>query len=48
MYMDNIKLFGKMKKNWRLKLPRRIYSQDIGLEFGIKMCLANNEISIYE
>ena len=28
-----------MKKNWKLSYtPVRIYSQDIGMEFGIKKC----------
>ena len=36
MYMDNIKLLPKMKKNWKPLHKLRIYSQDIGMEFGIE------------
>ena len=42
MFMDNIKLFTKMRKN--LKPAGRIYSQDIRIKFGTeKMCHAYNE-----
>ena len=39
MYMDDIKLFAKNEKE-RETLIRavRIYSQDIGMEFGIEKC----------
>ena len=33
--MDDIKLFAKMKKNWRPIQNIRIYSQDIGMEFAM-------------
>ena len=33
MYMDNIKLFARNEKE-----SNRIYSQDIGMEFGIEKC----------
>ena len=37
MYMDDIKLFEKMKKNWKTLIHAvRIYSQDIEMEFGIE------------
>ena len=35
MYMDEVKLFAKMKKTTTLMHAVRIYSQDIGIEFGI-------------
>ena len=39
MYMDGIKLFAKNDKELEtLKHTVRIYSQDIGMEFGIKKC----------
>ena len=39
MYMDDIKLFAKNKKELEtLKYAIRIYSQDIGMEFGIEKC----------
>ena len=44
MYMDDIKLFAKNeKKKQKKKLETlihkiRIYSQDIGMEFGIEKC----------
>ena len=42
--MDVIKLFAKIEKELEtLILVVRIYSQDIGMEFGIKMCHVNNE-----
>ena len=34
--MDDIKLFAKMKTNWKLIHAMSIYSQDIGMEFGIE------------
>ena len=37
--MDDIKLFTKMKKKMETLMDEvRIYSQDIGMEFGIKKC----------
>ena len=40
MYMDNIKIFIKNKKELEtLTQTVRIYSQDIGMEFGIEKCL---------
>ena len=37
--MDNIKLFAKNEKELEaLKQIVRIYSQDIGMEFGIEKC----------
>ena len=36
MYMNDIKLFAKMKKNWKLSYTPLEYSQDIGMEFGIE------------
>ena len=39
MYMDDIKLFAKMEKELEtLKHTVRIYSLDIGMEFGIEKC----------
>ena len=38
MYMDDLKLFAKMKKNWKLIHTVRIYSQDIGMKFVIEKC----------
>ena len=38
MYMDDIKLFAKNKQEWKtLILTVKTYSQDIVMEFGIKM-----------
>ena len=39
MFMDDLKLFEKkkMKKNRNFN-TRRIYSQDLGMEFGIEKC----------
>ena len=39
MYIDDIKLFAKYEKELEtLILADRIYSQDIGMEFGIEKC----------
>ena len=39
MYMDDIKLFAKNEKNLENLINSvRIYSQDIGMEFGIEKC----------
>ena len=38
MYVDDIKLFAKMKRLETLIHAVRIYSQDIGMEFGIEKC----------
>ena len=39
MYMDNIKLFAKKKKELQTLIQTvRIYSQDIGMEFGVEKC----------
>ena len=39
MYMDDIKLFAKNEKELvTLILVVKIYSQDIGMEFGIEKC----------
>ena len=39
MYMDDIKLFAKKEKELETLIHAvRIYSQDIGMEFGIKIC----------
>ena len=39
MYMDDIQLFAKTKKNWKLyKDAVRIYSQNIGMESAIEKC----------
>ena len=39
MYMDDIKLFAKNEKELETLLHTiRIYSQDIGMEFGIEKC----------
>ena len=44
MYMDDIKLFAKNEKELETLLHTvRIYSQDIGIEFGIENCHASNE-----
>ena len=40
--MDDIKLFAKNEKEWETLIHAvRIYSQDIGMEFGIEnvLCL---------
>ena len=40
MHMDNIKLFAKYKKELETLIQTiRIYSQDIGMEFGIEKCV---------
>ena len=39
MYMDDIKLFAKNEKELQTLIHVvRIYSQDIGMEFGIEKC----------
>ena len=39
MYMDDIKLFAKNEKELETLIHAvRIYSQDIGMEFGIEIC----------
>ena len=39
MYIDNIKLFSKNEKELETLINAvRIYSQDIGMEFGIEKC----------
>ena len=39
MYMDGIKLFAKNEKELQTLIQTiRIYSQDIGMEFGIEKC----------
>ena len=39
MYMDDIKLFTKNEKELEILIHTvRIYSQDIGMEFGIEKC----------
>ena len=39
MYMDDIKLFAKNEKELKTLIHTvRIYSQDIGMEFGIEKC----------
>ena len=39
MYMGDIKLFAKNKKELEALIKAvRIYSQDIGMEFGIEKC----------
>ena len=39
MYMDDIKLFAKNEKELEILIDTvRIYSQDIGMEFGIEKC----------
>ena len=39
MYIDDIKLFAKNKKELETLIHAiRIYSQDIGMEFGIEKC----------
>ena len=45
MYIDDIKLFAKTKKELENLIHAvRIYSHDIGMEFGIeKMCNATTE-----
>ena len=43
MYMDDIKLFAKNEKEFETIIHTvRIYSQDIGIEFDIKMCHDSN------
>ena len=37
MYMDDIKLFAKNEKELKIHAVR-IYSQDIGMEFGFEKC----------
>ena len=40
MYMDDIKLFAKNEKELETLIHAvRIYSQDIGMEFGIEKCV---------
>ena len=40
MYMDDIKLFAKNEKELETLIHTvRIYSQDIGMEFGIEKCV---------
>ena len=39
MYMDDIKLFAKNEKEFETLIQtERIYSQDIGMEFGVGKC----------
>ena len=41
MYMDDIKLFAKMKKKTKLVTTIhqvRIHCQDLGMEYGIEKC----------
>ena len=39
MFMDDIKMFAKHEKEWETLIHTvRIYSQDIGMEFGIENC----------
>ena len=39
MYMDDIKLFAKIEKELETLMHTvRIYSQDIGMEYGIEKC----------
>ena len=39
MYMEDIKLFTKNEKEWETLIHAvGIYSQDIGIEFGIEKC----------
>ena len=39
MYMDDIKLFAKNEKELETLIHAvRIYSQDIGMEFGMEKC----------
>ena len=39
MYMDDIKLFAKNEKELETLIHTvRIYSRDIGMEFGIEKC----------
>ena len=39
MHMDHIKLFAKNEKELEILIHTvRIYSQDIGMEFGIEKC----------
>ena len=38
MYMDDIKLFAKNEKELENLIQTEIYSQDIGMEFGIEKC----------
>ena len=39
MYMDDIKLFNENEKEFETLIDAvRIYSQDIGMEFGIEKC----------
>ena len=46
MYMDDIKLFAKNEKGSETLIQAvRIYSEDIGMEFSIKIYHANHEKS---
>ena len=38
MYMDDIKLFAKMKKNWKPEYKQLEYTVKTGIEFGIEKC----------
>ena len=44
MYMDDIKLFAKNERELEILIHAvRIYSQNIGMEFGIEKCHASHE-----
>ena len=44
MYMDDIKIFAKNEKELETLVQTiRIYSQDIGMEFGIEKCAKQRE-----
>ena len=44
MYMDDIQIFAKKKKELETLIQTiRIYSQDIGMGFGLKMCHTHNK-----
>ena len=43
MYMDDVKLFAKKEKERETLMHTvRIYSQDLGMEFGIKNVLCSS------
>ena len=49
MYMDDIKLFAKTEKELETLIPTvRIYSQDIGMEFGTILIMERGKRQITE
>ena len=45
MYMDGIQIFAKNEKELETLIQTiRIYSKDIGMEFGIERCVNNEKV----